>query len=140
MTESSDASSARSGIQGRKDLPRNRRISGLAAEEAAAAYLSEAGCRIVARNWRCRTGEIDLVVQDGETLVFAEVRSRTSPTRFGTAVEAVTPAKCRQVRDTAQVYLKAAGISGVSIRFDVIAVTFAHDGSVTELKHIPGAF
>jgi putative endonuclease len=118
----------------------NRRTVGTAAEEAAAAHLRGLGCDIVARNWRCRTGEIDLIARDGTVLVFVEVRSRTAPTRYGTAVEAVTPRKCRQVRETAEVYLRMTGAAGCAVRFDVAAVTFGADGSVSELKHIPGAF
>jgi putative endonuclease len=118
----------------------NRKATGLAAEEAAAVYLQRRGCAIAARNWRCRTGELDLIVKDGLVLVFVEVRSRTSPSRYGSAVEAVTPRKCRQVRETAEVYLKMTGSFGSSVRFDVVAVTFGADGSVNELKHIEGAF
>ncbi len=118
----------------------NRKEVGHAAEAKAAAHLQSLGYTIVRRNWRCRSGEIDLVVRDGETLVFTEVRSRTAPSRYGTAIEAITPRKCRQVRETAEVYLRMNGISGQPVRFDVVAVTFAKDGSVEELKHIPGAF
>ncbi|TJY43205.1 YraN family protein [Cohnella pontilimi] len=117
-----------------------RKAVGAAAEEAAARHLASAGCDIVVRNWRCRSGEIDLIAKDGEVLVFVEVRSRTSPERYGTALEAVTPRKRRQVRETAEVYLKMTGAAGYSLRFDVVAVTFGRDGSVAELKHIPGAF
>jgi len=119
---------------------RRRKAVGRAAEDAAFAYLQSLGYAPVARNWRCRSGEIDLIMRDGKTLVFAEVRSRTSPSRYGTAVEAVTPRKCRQVRDTAEVYLRMNGAGDSRARFDVVAVTFGADGSVAELKHIPGAF
>lgn len=118
----------------------NRRAVGSGAEDAAIAYMAGLGCEVIARNWRCKTGEIDLIARDGAVLVFAEVRSRTSPTRYGTALEAVTPRKCRQVRETASVYLRMNGLSGGPVRFDVVAVTFGNDGSVSELKHIPGAF
>ncbi|WP_276352519.1 YraN family protein [Cohnella caldifontis] len=118
----------------------NRISTGRAAEEAAAAYFEEKGCTVAARNWRCRTGELDLIVREGTSLVFVEVRSRTAPTRYGTAVEAVTPRKCRQVRQTAEVYLKMNGLEGHPTRFDAVAVTFGPEGSVRELKHIPGAF
>ena len=120
--------------------PGNRRVVGAAAEEAALGYLQSLGYVFVARNWRCRTGEIDLIFRDGNTLVFAEVRSRTAPSRYGTAVEAVTPRKCRQVRGTAEVFMKMAGAFGQPVRFDVVAVTFGADGTVCELKHIPAAF
>ncbi len=119
---------------------RGRKAAGQAAEDAAFAYLQSLGYTPVTRNWRCRSGEIDLIMRDGKTLVFAEVRSRTSPSRYGTAIEAITPRKCRQVRDTAAVYLRMHGSEAVPMRFDVVAVTFRADGGISELKHIPGAF
>lgn len=119
---------------------RSRKEIGLAAENAASAYLQELGWPVVQRNWRCRSGEIDLVACDQDTLVFIEVRSRTASGRFGTAMEAVTPRKCRQVRETAEVYLRLNVISGRPVRFDVIAITFARDGKVEDLKHIKNAF
>ncbi|RED66004.1 YraN family protein [Cohnella lupini] len=118
----------------------SRAAVGKAGEEVAAAHLLQSGYSVEARNWRCRSGEIDLIALDGTTLVVVEVRSRTNPTRFGTAVEAVTPRKCRQVRELATIYLKQRGNAPRSIRFDVVAVTFRDDGSVMEIKHIEGAF
>lgn len=118
----------------------NRKEAGHRAEEAACAYLQGLGYAVIVRNWRCRTGEIDLISRDGETLVFVEVRSRTAPSRYGTAIEAINSRKCRQVRETAQVYLHMNGSFGISVRFDVVAVTFGKDGSIGEMKHVPGAF
>ncbi|XID95152.1 YraN family protein [Paenibacillaceae bacterium WGS1546] len=121
--------------------PKDRRPAvGRAGEAAAADYLQRAGYTVVERNWRCRSGEIDLIARDGGTLVFVEVRSRTNPLRYGTAAESVTFRKVRQVRELAAVYLKLSGSADEPIRFDVVAVTFGNDGSVAELKHIPGAF
>lgn len=117
-----------------------RAATGRAGEEAAATHLEKQGYRLVIRNWRCTTGEIDLIVEDGTTLVFVEVRSRTNPTKYGSAIEAITPRKCRQVREVASYYLKQCKISPVSVRFDVVAVTFLRDVSVPEIKHIQGAF
>ncbi|MDG0812413.1 YraN family protein [Cohnella rhizosphaerae] len=98
------------------------------------------GYRIRERNWRCRTGELDIVATDGDTTVIVEVRSRRENGRFGTAVEAVTPRKCMQVRATAQVYLRFAGLDGARIRFDVVAVTNDETGGVKEVRHLVGAF
>ena len=120
--------------------PRNRLTIGRMAEDAALAYLQTLGYVLVIRNWRCRTGEIDHIMRDGETLVFIEVRSRTTPSRYGSAIEAITPRKCRQVRETASVYLRLHGVEDRPLRFDVVAVTFQMDGSVDELKHIKAAF
>ncbi|MFC4598913.1 YraN family protein [Cohnella hongkongensis] len=125
----------------RSDSARSRRAAvGRAGEEAAAAYLAEAGLVVERRNWRCRSGELDMIARDGETLVFVEVRSRTSPSRFGSAIEAVTPRKCRQVRELAAIYLRTRGASANSARFDVVAVTFREDGSVADIRHIRNAF
>jgi putative endonuclease len=117
-----------------------RAAVGRAGEDVAANHLQQLGYRLEERNWRCRTGEIDLIAEDGAVLVYVEVRARTNPTRFGTAVEAVTPRKCRQVRELATLYMKQRKGPFQSIRFDVIAVTFLRDGTVAESKQLPGAF
>ncbi|MCD9023341.1 YraN family protein [Cohnella silvisoli] len=118
----------------------NRSAVGRAGEDAAADHLRQLGYALLERNWRCRLGEIDIIAMDGSALIIIEVRSRTNPTRFGTAVEAVTPRKCRQVREVATVYLKQHGGVPQSIRFDVIAVTFLQGGADPEIKHLQGAF
>jgi putative endonuclease len=118
----------------------SRSAVGRAGENAAAEYLGRLGYVLMECNWRCRLGEIDLIAMDGNTLVFIEVRSRTNPTRYGTAIEAVTPRKCRQVREVATVYLKQRGGAPQSLRFDVVAVTFLGDGYPPEIQHLQGAF
>lgn len=120
--------------------PDRRRATGREAEEAAACHLRARGFDIVERNWRCRAGEIDLIANDNGALVFVEVRSRRNPSRFGTAVEAVTPRKQAQVRSVAQYYLAMKKIAARPIRFDVVAVTFDGQGAVSELRHLEGAF
>ncbi|GIO10840.1 UPF0102 protein [Cohnella xylanilytica] len=125
----------------RKPAADGRRATGLAAEREAARHLTALGYRIVERNWRCRSGEIDLIALDGGVLVFVEVRSRRNPTRFGTAVEAITPRKRAQVRAVAQIYLAMSpSARDSSVRFDVVAVTFDGEGQVAELRHLEGAF
>lgn len=117
-------------------MPAGRRTAlGTAGEEAAAAWYCSAGYQILARNWRCREGELDLVVRQGPILVFCEVKTRTTD-RFGTPAEAVTPAKQRRLRRLATRWLQEADPRprpGV-IRFDVAAVR----GSLVEV--IPAAF
>ncbi len=81
--------------------------SGFAAEQVALDYLLSRGLRLVARNFRVRLGELDLVMADGDQLVFVEVRRRAS-TRFGGAAASVTPAKQRRVRRAAQAFLSTA--------------------------------
>lgn len=110
----------------------HRQRLGARGEQLAADWYVARGYRLVARNWRCREGELDLVVtRDGE-LVFCEVKTRSSD-RFGTPAEAVTPAKQRRLRVLAARFLAAgagaggagAGSAGAGrgIRFDVAAVT-----------------
>ncbi|MEP6702627.1 MAG: YraN family protein [Betaproteobacteria bacterium] len=80
------------------------RETGIAAEEIAARFLSDQGFAIVARNYRCRLGEIDLIANDGDTLVFIEVRLRRS-SRFGGARASITVAKQRKLQAAAGLYL-----------------------------------
>lgn len=98
---------------------------GAAKEEAACRYLERQGLRLVARNHRCRHGEIDLVMRDAGTLVFVEVRFRRSG-RFGTAADSVDVHKQRRLVAAAAHYLQAHP-SGLPCRFDVVAMG-ADDG------------
>jgi putative endonuclease len=91
--------------------------SGARAEEICAALMQGAGLRILARNWRCRAGEIDLVAEDGDTLVFAEVRLRHGAS-FGGAAESITAGKRARIVAAARHYL--AGRPAVPCRFDVL--------------------
>jgi len=101
--------------------PRQR--EGFAAEGRALDYLLSQGLRPVARNFRVRVGELDLVMTDGDELVFVEVRRRASA-RFGGAAASVTAAKRARVRRAAQAFLAASfGARGwPPIRFDVVAI------------------
>jgi putative endonuclease len=98
-----------------------RRAFGAAGEERAAAWYVAAGYEIVARNWRCREGELDLVVRRGPELVFVEVKARRSD-RFGIPAEAVTVAKQRRLRVLAGRFLQETGARAGSLRFDVVAI------------------
>jgi putative endonuclease len=91
--------------------------AGVRAEDLSAEFLARAGLRIIARNWRCRHGEIDLVAEDGTTLVFAEVRLRKRGL-FGGAAESITAAK--RARLVAAAGLYAAGKRERPMRFDVL--------------------
>lgn len=96
--------------------------TGASAEDRAAAALEAAGYSIVARNWRCSVGELDIVAREGTTLVFVEVRSRASP-QHGHAAEMVSAGKQRQVTRIAGMYLAIVRPSYSLVRFDVVAVT-----------------
>ncbi|MBK6629881.1 MAG: YraN family protein [Betaproteobacteria bacterium] len=92
-------------------------VSGSDAEMQAAGYLMRQGLKILKRNYRCRGGEIDLVCQDGATLVFVEVRLRTS-LKYGGAAASITPAKQRRIVLAASHYL--AGKPLPACRFDAV--------------------
>lgn len=96
-----------------------KKALGRAGEAQAAAYYQRQGCRILKRNYKTPFGEADLVVQDGEELVFAEVKTR-SDERYGRPAESVTPEKQARYRKIAQYYL--AGKEDVFVRFDVIEI------------------
>jgi putative endonuclease len=96
----------------------------------------------VARNHRTRWGEIDLIVFDGRTLVFAEVKTRRAVGRAGSALEAVSPVKQRQVRRMAAAWLAEVHDRprSADLRFDAIGVTIGAQGELLRLDHLEGAF
>lgn len=93
---------------------------GAAAEAAAAAYLLGRGLKLLARNYRCRGGEIDLILKDGAVLVFVEVRAR-SGAGFGGAAASITAAKQARIQLAAQHYLTRHGLD-TPCRFDAVLV------------------
>jgi len=100
---------------------------GRKAEAIAVRYLKRHGYKIVARNHRTRSGEIDIIARDGKTLVFVEVKARTSD-RYGSAKAAVTCRKQRQISKVALGYLQMTDQSHVKARFDVVTVTRREGG------------
>jgi putative endonuclease len=95
--------------------------SGSQAEQRAAQFLQQQGLVIRAKNYRCKAGEIDLIMQQDDTLVFVEVRLR-SHRKFANAAESVTLAKQRKIIKTAQFYLQQHQLTDkINCRFDVIA-------------------
>lgn len=104
--------------------PTARQKTGADAEERALAYLSEAGLRLVERNFLCKVGEIDLIMRDGAVLVFVEVRSRADD-RHGGAAASITPAKQRRLVRAAQFYLQR-WRSPPACRFDAVAIDAGH--------------
>ena len=107
-------------------------------EHIAAAYLTDAGLRLLDRNWRCREGELDIVARDGDALVFCEVKTRRA-TGFGHPVEAVTPEKQRRLRTLAQRWLAEHEEHAPDLRFDVIGVLVRPAGPAI-VTHLRGAF
>lgn len=110
---------------------------GINGEDRAARHLESAGYRIVARNWRCSAGEIDIIAIDGRDLVIVEVKTRTS-TAYGHPVDAVTFRKQRKLRELAVLWLQGYPHRG-PVRFDVISVLCPRD-SEPQIEHWQGAF
>ena len=96
-------------------------------ESVAAAHLRSIGMVILARQWTCQFGEIDIVARDGSTLVICEVKTRTS-TRYGTPLEAVSGRKAIRLRRLAMHWLEVHDIDPPSIRIDVVSVVVPDRG------------
>jgi putative endonuclease len=107
-------------------------------EDAACAQLQAFGYRILTRNYRCRSGEIDIVALDGDVLVFVEVKSRTA-SRYGSPRDAVTPAKRRKMARAASHYMLAHLEQECAYRADIVEVGLLR-GAVAAVRHLPGAF
>jgi len=114
-------------------------MRGADAEAQAQQHLEAAGLRLVARNWRCRGGELDLVMRDRDTLVFVEVRSRAS-SAFGSALETVDARKQARLTLAARSFLKAHPEHAARpARFDVVALDGAA-GRPQQLDWLRAAF
>jgi putative endonuclease len=100
-----------------------RQEFGILGEELAVRELERLGYAILARRYRTRCGEIDIVADDSGTLVFVEVKARADD-EFGTAAEAVTPWKQRRLARMAKDYLTRERIGDCACRFDVVAIMF----------------
>ncbi len=113
------------------------RSSGAWGEDLALRFLNQRGYVLVERNYRTRYGELDLIVRDGDTLVFVEVKLR-SGTGFGDPLEAVTPQKQATIRSLAEQYLSEREPAFESVRFDVVGILVG--GAAPRLRHIEDAF
>lgn len=115
----------------------NRQQVGSQGETIARRFLQRRGLRIVDRNWRTRSGEIDLICRDRDTLVFVEVKAR-SGSAFGQPYEAVGPQKQARLRRLAEEYIAEHALGDCPVRFDVLSVRF--DSKPDGVEHIEGAF
>ncbi len=118
------------------DCMDKRKQTGRRGEELAAWYLRQKGYTIVERNWRCPAGELDVIAQDGPTLVFVEVRTRQG-SRFGRAEESITPAKQTRLIELAQTYLQEKAVPPQAWRIDVVAIQM--EGSQPQITHLENA-
>lgn len=110
---------------------------GIHGENVAAAHLERAGFEVIARNWRCEAGEVDIVALDHDTVVVVEVKTRRG-FDFGSGLEAVTWEKGARLRRLAVRYLEASGRAGAPVRIDVVAVH--HVSGRIHVEHVRGAF
>ena len=105
-------------------------------EDLAAEYLEQAGFRILARNWRCADGEIDIVMVDRRVLVVCEVKTRSS-TGYGTPLEAITRQKVARLRRLAVWWVEAHGVLFDEVRVDAVEVLTDGRGGFT-IEHVRG--
>src|SRR5258708_29297123 len=110
-----------------------RQKLGRLGERLASDSLEERGYRIIERNFRCRSGEIDLVAEEGQDLVFVEVKTRRGTSR-GLPEEAITSRKARKLQEVAFYYLDAQNLPDCSWRIDVVAVQFSSTGRLEEIR------
>ena len=111
---------------------------GPSGEELAARHLKGLGYRILARNYRVKGGEADILAADGGRIVVVEVKTRRS-TAFGTPAEAVTPRKMRRVLLAGQVFCRRNGYSLSRLRGDVVAVMYDAASASPHIRHYEGA-
>jgi putative endonuclease len=110
---------------------------GAIGEDLAVDYLMKKGYRILQRNYHFEQGEIDIIAEDSNVLVFVEVKARRSK-EYGEPEDAVTPRKREKIRATANGYLFENNIDDKECRFDVIAIDYQQNK--TEIRHIIDAF
>jgi len=115
----------------------DRQRLGRRGEELAAQHLVAKGCIVVAQNWRCPAGELDLVVRQGDCLAFVEVRTRRGRA-YGTPEESVTQAKKARLVALAETYLQENDWHG-RYRIDLVAIEMDRRGQLLRLEHYENA-
>jgi putative endonuclease len=113
-------------------MSQERKWTGRQGEELAAAHLAREGYQIIARNYRCPFGEIDIIAREGKTLVFVEVKSRRSDS-YGDPQQAVDRRKQKKISKIALHYLSQHHLANHPARFDVVAVRLSPGSSSVEL-------
>jgi putative endonuclease len=118
---------------------RNKKTIGKKGEDFSATYLQGKGLEIIERNFRTRNGEIDLVAEDGNTLVFVEVKTRRSESA-GNILESINEKKQIQLRRIAEAYLCEKGWMEREVRFDVVGIQKIKTRQSWQVQWIKGAF
>ena len=124
-------------------LPAHRKNFGLSNETLALKYLRRQGLQLITRNYQCRAGEIDLIVSEGETIVFVEVRFRGNR-QFGSPIESVTRAKqTKIIRCARHFLLNNPQLATGNFRFDIIGISNSSSSRNRrgyEIEWLPNAF
>jgi putative endonuclease len=115
----------------------SKRQFGELKEQEASEFLQAKGLQLIRRNFSCRCGEIDLIMQENDNLVFVEVRYRRSD-GYGSGLESITLQKQRKIIKAAQYYLLQNKLSDVNCRFDAVAIT--EKNGLLEFDWIKDAF
>jgi len=105
-------------------------------EALAARYLEEHGLTVLARNWRCPEGELDLILTDGHILVICEVKTRSTD-NFGSPAEAVDNAKANRIRRLARRWRVQNGVAHVATRYDIVSILWPPDDA-PQVNHLRG--
>lgn len=125
-------------LRGSQNMSRQGLRLGRRGEDLACAFLKKKGLGIIARNYRHKCGEVDIIARDREYLVFVEVKTRSS-LRFGQPYEAVTASKQAQICRLATHYLSHEKIQDQAVRFDVISILLPATGAPT-IEHLVNCF
>lgn len=94
---------------------------GSEAESRACHFLEQQGCTIIARNWHCRFGEIDIIAKNGHTYLFIEVKYRKNQ-QFGGSAYSITPAKLGKISRSVEAYLQTYNLTSAACRIDAILI------------------
>ncbi len=116
----------------------NRRDTGIIGEKLACEFLRQNGYKILETNYRCPGGEIDIIAQQRDTLVFVEVRTKTSR-KFGGPEESITPVKAARLRTLAAHYGQNHDNLPEARRIDVVAIQMDHSGQASRIEIIENA-
>lgn len=115
-----------------------RKKLGAWGEEMAAQKLEAKGYQIIERNWRCNRGEIDIVAQVGQNVVFVEVKTRRGR-KMGAPEAGLTSHKSNKLLQLGEMYVQENELSDVNWRIDLVAVELDHSGKLLRCEHIPNA-
>ncbi|MFC5338569.1 YraN family protein [Leucobacter denitrificans] len=113
----------------------HNQVLGAKGEGFAEQYLLERGFHLIERNWRCRYGELDLIMREGKTTVAVEVKTR-SGTGFGSPLEAITPQKVARLRRLLLEWSRERNVRGGRLRIDGIGITLQSNAPAPQVVHL----